>query len=300
MNSPAVKLFAPSAHPALELIGLAQLSPEVARQRLRALLLANPNYFGKVPSTSFNSVLNIQEDTSYESIARLGYDPDREQLRAEIDIKQPTGYSSEILIEGSEEFVRFYLSYDGGLKWLDQGLRSVAVADAHWPRPSAYEVNLEIVFGDEFLSAKVPPKVRAILSWSTPPPSGSPNWKPVWGHVAESDIHMEDSEVTLPIGLNVAANSDRFESTLHVKKLELPMEYDLVEAQGHLSMHALHSTRTDPHHRFLAYVLAKAAGYCPEVSSDPRFAKSDSFQSVFSLPAFTLAVPSESTLVAIS
>jgi hypothetical protein len=198
MNSPAVSRFAPSTQPALELIALAQLSPEKARQRLRALLLANPNHFGKIPAASFVSVLKIQEDTTYECISRLGYDPQNDQLSATIDINQAFGYSGDAFIHGSDEFVRFYLSYDGGSKWLDQGLRSVSVFDAHLPRSLEHKVTLEVIRGKEFCSEECLPKIRAILSWISPPPAGAPNWTPVWGNVVESDIRIEDSQADIP------------------------------------------------------------------------------------------------------
>jgi hypothetical protein len=190
MNSPASTRFAPSAQPALELIALARLAPEQARQKLRALLLANPNYFGKVPSRSFIAVLKIHQDTTYECISHVSYDPQNEQLCATIDIKQACGYSGDAFIHGSEEFVRFYLSYDGGLTWLDQGMRSLSVFDAHLPRPVADRVTLEIVPRGEPCSEKFPPKIRAILSWNSPPPAGAPNWTPVWGNVLESELRL--------------------------------------------------------------------------------------------------------------
>ncbi|MGA9586662.1 MAG: hypothetical protein WBQ95_15115, partial [Terracidiphilus sp.] len=164
MNSPPVIPFAPSTRPALELIALAQLSSEQARQRLRTLLLANPNHFGKVPSSSFIAVLKIQEDTTYECISRVGYDRRCEQLYAVIDIKQASGYSSDALVHGSEEFVRFYLSYDGGSTWLDQGMRSVNARDGQLPRPMD-EVRLQLIPAEELCSESFQPKVRAILSW---------------------------------------------------------------------------------------------------------------------------------------
>lgn len=204
MNSPVLAPFAPSVQPALELIALAQLSPEVARQKLRALLLGNPNYFGRVPPATFNSVLKIQEDTTYECISRIGYQPEFEQLCATIDIKKPVGYSSDALIDGSEEFVRFYLSCDGGSRWLDQGVRSVNVLDAHLPRPLAYEVRLPIIAAAELYSAKILARMRAILSWNTAPPAGAPDWRPVWGNVIESDIQIEDTEIATPNTLHSA------------------------------------------------------------------------------------------------
>ena len=293
MNSPAVKPFAPSTQPALELIALAQLSPDLARQKLRELLLANPNYFGRVPSTSFNTVLNIQEDRTFESIAHLGFYPGFEQLFAAIDLKQPTGYSSEVLAQGSEEFVRFYLSYDLGSTWLDQGMRSVFVCDAHWPRPLAYEVTLRIIPADELFSAKIQPKMRAILSWNTPPPTGAPNWKPVWGHVAETDVQIEDSQTDLTGGLNCASNGEPPESVRHVTRLQMPMGFASAKTRG-----SLHSTRTDPDHRFLAYVLAKAADHCPPGSPAPLFSRRDPFSSGVS-SAFPIAVYADPALAAI-
>ena len=254
MNSPAVARFAPSAQPALELIALAQLSPEQARQKLRALLLANPNYFGKVPSSSFMTVLKIQEDTTFECISRISYDPQRERLCATIDIKRATGYSGDAFIHGSQEFVRFYLSYDGGSKWLDQGMRSLSVFDSHLPRPLVQRVTLEIIPREELCSEEFVPKIRAILSWNSPPPAGAPSWAPVWGNVAESDFQIEDAVVDSP-GVTLPAVKDKY-----------PKASSFVMGQSA----TVSSTRTDPRHSFLAFVLARAAAFDSSTSLDSR------------------------------
>ena len=230
MNSPAVSRFAPSTQPALELIALAQLSPEQARQRLRALLLANPNHFGKIPAASFVSVLKIQEDTTYECISRIGYDPQNEQLCATININQAFGYSGDAFIRGSDEFVRFYLSYDGGSKWLDQGMRSVSVFDAHLPRSLKHKVTLEVIPGKEFCFEECLPKIRAILSWISPPPAGAPNWVPVWGNVVESDIRIEDSHVDTPGVTLPAAMPEYPETAAHVMERTAKVRCEAVSA----------------------------------------------------------------------
>jgi hypothetical protein len=259
MNSPAIIPFAPSSRPALELIALARLSPEQARQKLRALLLANPNHFGKVPSTSFIAVLKIQEDTTYECISRVGYDAQCEQLCATVDIKQAFGYSSVALIHGSEEFVRFYLSYDGGAMWLDQGMRSVNAIDAHLPRPVAHEVRLPMIPAEELFSERFQPKVRAILSWNSPPPAGAPNWTPVWGNVVESDIQIEDSQVDFRGTMDSVAETDSPKTSPYVMETETNGETWI--RQRHLQFNKRHSTKMDPRHDFLAFVLAKAAAF---------------------------------------
>ena len=194
MNLPGVTPHAPSSKPALELIALARLSPALACQRLRALLLVNPHYFGNVSSSSFKTVLNIQEDTTYESLSRVSYDPLRQQLCAAITIRQPNGYSDNVLNNGSEEFVRFYVSYDEGLRWLDQGMLLVNVFDASTSKPRSYEVT-QLIIPLEDVPSGIVPRVRAILSWNLPPPTLAPDWKPVWGNVVESSIRMQDSRV---------------------------------------------------------------------------------------------------------
>lgn len=291
MNSPAVTISAPSPQPALELIALAQLSPEIARQKLRARLLTNPNYFEKIPATSFGAVLNIQQDTTYESISRLVYDTEIDQLSAAIDVKQPTGYSSEIMVRGSEEFVRFYLSSDGGLKWHDLGMRSVTVCDSfrRLGNPE-YQVSLNLAARVETARNTIQPRIRAILSWSTPPPAGQPGWTPVWGHVAESDIPLEDS-LTVDGKRTVGpASVDRLDVAPDRMYVYQPMDFTSARAHGHLSMRALHSTKTDPHHRFLAFVLARAAGYCSSNSSNSRTGESQWIQTMVPPPERSVSV----------
>jgi len=196
MNLPHGKPIAASTRPALELISLARLSPELARRNLRALLLANPNYFGNVTGSSFKAVLHIQEDTTYERLGCFGYSPELKQLRATITINQTEGYSGNIRANGSEEYVRFYLSSDDGKTWQDQGMTAVNVFDAPGPKPVEHAVALEIDPEEEFCIQNLP-KVRAILSWNWAPPAGAPNWTPVWGNVLDAQIRIEDFEFVL-------------------------------------------------------------------------------------------------------
>jgi hypothetical protein len=275
MNSPAVNPIAPSTHPALELIALAQLSPEEAGQRLRALLLANPRYFGNIPPTSFNAVLKIQEDTTYECISSVAYDAQFKQLRATIDIKQTAGYSGAARMNGSEEFVRFYVSCDGGAKWLDQGMRSVNVSDAIVPRPLAYEVILQIVAQWQTDTPMPQPRVRAILSWNSPPPAGAPNWTPVWGNVVESDMQIKDSRVGYSMGLKTTPPDDLPQLILQAANIDERTNSAPAETERHVSAPAHPSSKTDPQHRFLAYMFARAARHTLLGSPNPAFSATD-------------------------
>ena len=258
MNSPAVPPLAPSTQPALELIALAQLEPEEARKRLRAILLTNPNHFGRVPAASFNSVLKIQEDTTYECISRVGYEHLCEQLYATIEIRQTLGYSSDTLIHGSEEFVRFYLSYDGGSKWLDQGVRSVNVCDAV-SNAAERSVNLQIALDEDVEGVKSPVRVRAILSWNSPPPAGAPNWTPVWGNVVESDIEVEGSQFHVPGELHLSAKSGFPNLSLPGMGRTTKTDDGAVIGREHLQSPTPRSAETDPQHR-VSIVPARAYG----------------------------------------
>ena len=299
MNSPVVTPIAPSTHPALDLIALAQLSREEAGQRLRALLLGNPKYFGNVPLTSFHTVLRIQEDTTYECISRVVYDAQLKQLRATIDIKRAVGYSGVARINGSEEFVRFYVSYDGGAKWLDQGMRSVNVEDAIVPRPLVHEVMLPIIFGGQTGSAKPLPRVRAILSWNSPPPAGAPDWTPIWGNVAESDMQIRDSRVSYATGGRITTQVELPRSTLQAMKLEMPAGSVFAKTEKHTSSQALPSSKTDPQHQFLAYLFARAARHSLLATSHiPQFKGMDSPLRVVAAPAFPIPSAAEARFAA--
>ncbi|HEY2171875.1 MAG TPA: hypothetical protein VGJ30_19780 [Candidatus Angelobacter sp.] len=215
MNSTKGRTVVPTAEPIVELISLARLSPHIACQRLRALLLVKPDYFRDVQSNSIKALLSIQEDTTYEILTGSSYDPLSQQLRAVISIKQPSGYSDNVMNNGSEEFVRFYLSYDGGLRWLDQGMRVVNVFDAPASNPRRFEVKLPIIPLDKLPSPEVLPRVRAILSWNTPPPARAPEWKPLWGNVVESCVRMQDSRVIF---------SGRLQSLAYVELRGTPLQ----------------------------------------------------------------------------
>ena len=194
MNSPMQRPLAPAAQPALELISLARLSPDLARHNLRALLLADPHHFGNITANSLKAVLNIQRDTTFESLARVGYDPQLEQLYATLYIKQSRGYSCNVSARGSEEYVRFYVTCDGGATWQDQGLRTVRVFDMPGQKPLEYPVTLQINPTNEFFPVENLARVRAILSWNSPPPAGTPHWTPLWGNVVDTEIEVDDFE----------------------------------------------------------------------------------------------------------
>jgi len=273
MNPPNEKK-APSAKPAAKgSNALANLSPELARSNFHALLLANPNYFGNLADSAFKSVLNIQGDTAYESLSCVGYNPQFEQLRATINIKLDSGYSGGICTTGSNEYVRFYLSYDGGTTWLDQGVAAANVFDVPGPKPLGYAVSLGISPKEDFCFEQNLPLVRAILSWNTPPPANTPAWTPVWGDVVDAQIQIDGFEfIPFPVFLDGA----------HLKlSSEMKQAIDLGQtiaaakpsALSPAELNTLYAGTSVPQHRYLASSLAAAVSSpAPALSPAKSFA----------------------------
>jgi hypothetical protein len=200
MNS-SLAFSARSAKPALELISLAKMAPDMAHRNLRALLLASPDYFGKITSNSFKAVLRIQQNTAYESIGYVTYCHSLEQLQATIHINDCTGYSDSG--SASNEYVRFYLSYDDGSSWHDQGLSSISVCNFPGPKPQQETVAIGISPVRTLCFLERLPLVRTILSWNAPPPTDMPDWTPVWGDVLNAQIrHEQTEEISLRPGFD--------------------------------------------------------------------------------------------------
>lgn len=163
----------------------------------KGLLFSNPNYFGNLAKSEFKAVFPIVENTFYEELACVGYQSQQEYLEAVVYVYQSFGYGTRICGTGTSEFVRFYLSFDGGSTWDDQGLTSfqafnIPEADQSERGRLEYAVSLKVdpkrkfCFVDDHLI-----QVRAILSWNFPPPANTPNWKPVWGNVEDATIQVE-------------------------------------------------------------------------------------------------------------
>ena len=188
MPSPQVTTSPNTLQPALELIYLATLRPELASQSLRKLLLANPNYFGGLPENSVKVILNMGGDTSFERLGCVSYIPMLDQLYASIELKRDWGYSLALRNTGSREYVRFYMSFDSGATWQNEGLTAFSVSDEPGSRLHVRLINKRVELAERLKSSTQPPLVRAILSWNSPPPADVPDWTPLWGNVLDTRI----------------------------------------------------------------------------------------------------------------
>jgi hypothetical protein len=184
---------------------------EVPRERteFRALVLANPNYFGNVKASPFEPVLNIQVNTTFEEIGCVGFQPQFNRLEAVVYVHQPFGYGGDVCSNGTPEYVRFYLSRDNGATWSDEGLTSFTAYDI--PEGTTgnqrleYAVTLQIDPAKTFCFIDNLCLVRAILSWNVPPPPNDPDFAPVWGDIHDTHIQVEPFRFIFPGELFEAA-----------------------------------------------------------------------------------------------
>jgi hypothetical protein len=180
---------------------LAKLPPEQARSNFHLLLLANPNYFGNLEGSEFQPVLPISGDTSYEEIGCVGFSDSLSRLEAVVSIKQSSGYGGTLCTAGSQEYVRFYLSFDGGATWIDEGVTGFNAHDISGAKPLEYSAAQPISVAEDFCFYENLPQVRAILSWNYAPPANTPNYVPVWGNVVNVTIQIPAFEFIILAGL---------------------------------------------------------------------------------------------------
>lgn len=179
------------------------------RGRFRTLLLSNPNYFGNLPESPFEAELQIAGNTTYEEIGCVGFHPQFGRLEAVVYIKQPVGYGGNVCSAGTPEYVRFYLSFDGGATWEDQGVASFTAYDVpegtEGDRRLEYAVAIEISPPRKFCTVPNVVQARAILSWNLEPPSDQPDFTPIWGDVHDTHLLVDPFKLKVPFDVFLQA-----------------------------------------------------------------------------------------------
>jgi len=179
------------------------LAKEVEHERsnFKLLMLENPNYFGNLAYIfpEFKPVKVIANNTKYEELRCVGYNPSSRMLEAVVHIKQSFGYNTGICGQGSKEYVRFFIDWDNNGNWQDVGMVSFTVYNIIGAKPLEYAVTLMLDAKNVPCSIEKLPRVRAILSWNQQPPAGNPNYTPVWGNVIDSRIQIDTYSLFIPI-----------------------------------------------------------------------------------------------------
>jgi hypothetical protein len=170
---------------------------EHERTHFRALVLANPNYFGNLKDSPYKPVKELLGNTSYEVLTCVGLNPQFSRLEAVVNINLDFGYGGDLCSSGTPEYVRFYVSFDSSATWQDMGISSFIARDITGPKPLEYAVTLQVSLGGKFCLVENLARVRAILSWDYAPPANTPSFVPAWGNVLEADVQIQPAEVLL-------------------------------------------------------------------------------------------------------
>jgi hypothetical protein len=224
------------------------------RETFKSLLLTNPNYFGNLAESPLTAVLGISGNTYYEELACVGYHPQQEYLEGVVYVYQPNGYGTDICGPGTPEFVRFYLSFDNGATWQDQGMTSFQAfnisSGTEGDNRLEYAVSLPInprrrfcLFGNHII------RVRAILSWNNPPPPNQPNWTPIWGNVREVPIQVEPRRWIFPLDIFKAAQLELPVDVADVIDLDAPIATKTKDLSA-AELASLYKEQDVPVHRF--------------------------------------------------
>jgi hypothetical protein len=155
---------------------------------------------------SINLVLAEKSNTRYEELKCVGLDYDLDTLVATLTVKLPNGYSGSLCTGGSQEYVGFWAYVHDQIEqmcyWKFLGTSIVNVHDIK-DMPTGglqYAVYLPVDFSSYRNGCSKPKilKIRAILSWQTPPPSNNPYYEPVWGNRVDSLIQIKPGVTVQP------------------------------------------------------------------------------------------------------
>jgi hypothetical protein len=224
-----------------------------ARSKFKALLLSNPNYFGNLAESPFTPVLPISGNTFYEELGCVGFHPQQERLEAVVYVNQPTGYGADLCGPGTPEYVRFYLSFDNGATWQDQGMSSFAAynipAGTEGEKRLEYAVSLPSHPTHKLCFANPLILMRAILSWNNPPPPNQPNWMPIWGNSRTVHILVEPRRFIFPPEIFEVANVKPTPQLAEILDPDTPVSLTS-KALGASELSVLYKGKGVPVHRF--------------------------------------------------
>jgi len=148
-------------------------------------------------------------NVTYEEIECLGLDYNREWLVATFRIKRPNGYSGGLCQKGSLEYVAFWVDWDNTCKWTYLNTLSVESHDIAGIPPDGlcYTLALPVNLQAERCSCEQPKiaRVRAVLSWHTPPSTTDPNAIPYWGNRLDAHVQIRPGQPSTGCSNKLAA-----------------------------------------------------------------------------------------------
>ncbi|MGP8319842.1 MAG: hypothetical protein ACT6FD_03500 [Methanosarcinaceae archaeon] len=164
---------------------------EPERINFKYMIAMNPNYFGNLKLSPFEPVKPMHNNTSFEELMCIGFNPQFDRLEAVVHVKKSSGYGGNICSDGSKEFIRFYVDWNNTNDWEDVGMLSFTAYNISSTSKLEYDLSIILDAKKKWCKFENIPKVRAILSWHTPPPPDTPDYTPVWGNSVDARIQID-------------------------------------------------------------------------------------------------------------
>jgi hypothetical protein len=132
-------------------------------------------------------------DTSYEELECVGLDNNTDQLVGTFRVKRGSGYSGGPCTAGSTEYVAYWADFGTDCRFTYLGTAAVRAHD-YSKLPDGglcYAAPLAVDLGPLRRNCDTPVigRVRAVLSWGTPPSTTDPDAIPYWGN--RLDVHVQ-------------------------------------------------------------------------------------------------------------
>lgn len=145
--------------------------------------------------------LNVTSNNpTYEQIDCVGLDNNNDWLVGTFTVKKPFGYSGGLCQQGSKEYVAFWADWDDSCKWEYQGTVAVDVHDIPGiPLDGLrYSAILPVPLGQYRRPCNRPriSRVRAVLSWNSPPSTTDPDALPHWGNRVDAHVRIRPGDPT--------------------------------------------------------------------------------------------------------
>jgi hypothetical protein len=140
-------------------------------------------------SSAVSALQDTKADVTYEELEGLGLNTAiTDRLVAILLVKRPSGYCGDLSKAGSWEHVAFWADWDDTGEWSYLDTVRVKVHDID-PIP-AEGLSYAAILPVDLDPRKTPRqgRVRAVLSWATPPSSTDPEEAPHWGNSIDQRV----------------------------------------------------------------------------------------------------------------
>ena len=133
-------------------------------------------------------------NTTYEELECVGLDNNTDQLVATFLVKLPNGYSGGPCTAGSTEYVAFWADFGDDCEYAYLGTVEVNTHD-YQELPDGglcYAAVLPVDLGGFRRDCHEPVvgRVRAVLSWASPPSTTDPDAVPYWGNRLDAQVQL--------------------------------------------------------------------------------------------------------------